>query len=114
MTITKTTKLFTTTLILLALFICSNVNAQSVAKGSFRFGVGVDGLLPVGNFSNTANFALGITPRLQYGIANNIALTFTTGYYHFFTKPLYLPAGVLGAGERIQNDLDIIPVKAGI
>ena len=108
------TKLFAVTFILLALFICSNVKAQSVAEGKFRFGIGVDGLLPVGDFHNAVNFGLGVTPRLQYGIANNVGLTFTSGFYHFFTKPLYIPAGFLGAGERIENHLDIVPVKIGI
>jgi hypothetical protein len=111
---TTTKKLMITTLVVLGLFICSKVNAQSVAEGKFRFGIGVDGLLPVGNMSNTVNFGLGITPRLQYGIGNNTALTFTSGFYHFFTKPLYIPAGFLGAGERIENHLDIVPVKVGI
>lgn len=108
------TKLLATVVTAAALFIGTNASAQSVPKSKWRFGVGVDGLLPVGSFRNNVNFGLGVTPRLQYGVADNVALTFTSGFYHFFTKPLYVPAGFLGAGERIQNDLDIIPVKAGI
>jgi hypothetical protein len=110
----KTTKLLITALLALTLFVCSNVNAQSVSKSNIRFGIGIDGLLPTGNLNSTANFGLGITPRLQYGVTNNIALTFTSGFYHFFTKSLYIPDGYLGAGYQIQNDLDFVPVKAGI
>lgn len=110
----RTTKLLVTTLIVLAFFTCSNVNAQSISKSKFRFGIGVDGLLPVGSMHDAVNFGLGITPRLQYGIASNVALTFTSGFYHFFTKPVYIPNGFLGAGEKVESDLDIVPVKAGI
>jgi hypothetical protein len=103
-----------TTLTFFALFIGTTAHAQSVPKSKWRFGIGADGLLPVGSFRNAVNAGIGLTPRLQYGIADNLALTFTSGFYHFFTKPIYLPQGVLGAGERMQNDLDIIPVKFGI
>ncbi|RWY51020.1 hypothetical protein [Mucilaginibacter gilvus] len=108
------TKLLSATFIAVALFIGTSASAQSITKSKLRFGIGVDGLLPVGSFTDAANFGIGLTPRLQYGIADNVALTFTSGFYHFFTKPIYLPQGVLGAGERMQNDLDIIPVKAGL
>jgi hypothetical protein len=108
-----TKKLLATTLVVLALFIGSQANAQSFQKSKLRFGIGLDGLLPVGNLSNSANFGLGITPRLQYGIADNVALTFTSGFYHFFTKTIYINSG-LGAGSTIQNDLDIVPAKFGV
>ena len=111
--ISKITKVFTITLIIFIFFTCSNANAQSTSKSNFRFGIGVDGLVPLSSFRSTVNYALGITPRLQYTLNNDVAFTFTTGYYHFFTKPLYIPAGEFGAGERIQNDLDIIPIKIG-
>lgn len=113
MIITK--KLFAISFTALALFIGSQSNAQSIQKSKLRFGIGIDGLLPVGNLRNTANFGLGITPRLQYGIANNVALTFTSGFYHFFTKKLYGPVFIGSSTmSTYQNDLDIIPVKAGL
>jgi hypothetical protein len=100
-------------LILIGSLVFTNSNAQSLPKNTFRFGIGLDGLLPVGNLSNTANFGLGLTPRLQYGVADNVALTFTAGLYHFFTKKLYINEG-FGAGSSIENDLDIVPVKIGL
>jgi hypothetical protein len=110
----NTTKnLLAVTFTVWALFAGSYANAQSADKSKLRFGIGLDALLPVGNFTNTANFGLGITPRLQYGIADNLALTFTSGIYHYFTKKLYVTSG-LGAGSTMENALDVVPVKFGI
>lgn len=109
----KTSKLFCTILAALALLICGNVNAQSVTPGKFRFGVGVDGLLPVGNASNTLNFGMGITPRLQYDISDHVALTFTSGLYHFFPKTVTYPATGSFQGFTTKYKSDIIPVKVG-
>ena len=108
----KKTKFFAISLTALALFIGVQSNAQSIQKSKLRFGIGLDGLVPVGNLTNTTNFGLGITPRLQYGIANNVALTFTSGIYHFFPKDIYFQNG--SQSYKYQNDLDLIPVKAGI
>lgn len=108
----KTSKLLAPLCLAAACLLGANANAQS-NDSKFRFGIGVDGLIPVGNLTNTVNFGLGITPRLQYSVNNKFALTFTSGFYHFFTKKIYLTEG-LGAGSSIENDLDIIPVKAGV
>jgi hypothetical protein len=109
---TKRPKFLAIYLTALALFIGGVSNAQSIQKSKLRFGIGVDGLLPVGDLRNTANFGLGLTPRLQYGVADNVALTFTSGLYHFFMKDFYVTDGA--QTYKYQNDLDLIPVKAGI
>jgi hypothetical protein len=112
---TKKIKLLAAVFAVSVLFICSNAKAQSVATGKFRFGIGVDGLLPLGNVSDLESFGVGITPRLQYGIGNNTALTFTSGFYHFFPKTIILPTSPLGGtGYSAKYKLDIVPVKVGI
>jgi len=108
----KKTKFIAVALTALALFMGVQSNAQSIQKGKLRFGIGADGLLPVGNFSNSSSFGLGITPRLQYGITNNVALTFTTGFYHFFPKDMYAASN--SQLYKYHWDTDLIPVKAGI
>jgi len=111
----KTQILLAAAMVVFGLVICNNAKAQSVAEGKFRFGIGVDGLLPLGNLSNFENFGLGVTPRLQYGIGNNTALTFTSGFYHFFPKTVIIPTGALGETTgTVKFDLDIVPVKVGI
>lgn len=109
---TKTSKLCCTVLAVVTLFIYNNAKAQSVDKSNWRFGVGVEGLLPVGNTTNTQNFGLGVTPRLQYSLSDKVALTFTSGIYHFFPKTITYP-GVNGLPVTYQYKSDIIPVKVG-
>jgi len=106
-------KLVAALLVVAASLSINKAHAQGIDKGKLRFGIGLDGLLPVGSLSNTESFALGITPRLQYGISNNVALTFTTGFYHFFPKNYYVTDGI-GDGAFARYHLDIIPVKLGV
>ena len=110
---TKTSKLFCTILAVLTLFVCSNAHAQSGAPSKFRFGIGVDGLFPVGNTATTLNFGLGVTPRLQYGVSDKFALTFTSGIYHFFPKTVTYSAIGSFPGFTTKYKSDIIPVKVG-
>lgn len=109
----KTPKFLCTALLAATLFIGSNVKAQSTAPNPLRFGIGVEGLLPAGNASNTLNFGLGITPRLQYTLSDKVALTFTSGLYHFFPKTVTYPAVGSFPGFTAKYKSDIIPIKVG-
>lgn len=106
------TSLLCAILAVVTLFICNSAKAQSVDKNNLRFGIGVDGLLPVGNSANTENFGIGVTPRLQYSLSNSVALTFTSGIYHFFPKTISYPIGN-GLTGTSKYKSDIIPVKVG-
>lgn len=92
-----------------AIFIGSGANAQTVAKNKLRFGVGVEGLVPTGSLNNISNVGLGGTARLQYGLADNLALTLTSGYYNFFGKKV---------NDNVSDvkypSFGLVPVKAGI
>jgi len=92
-----------------ALFIGSNVQAQTTPSSAFRFGIGLEAGVPTGNASNVSNFSLGGTARLQYGVTNDLALTLTSGYYNMFGKTVTTPLGNFKAG-----DTGIVPLKAGI
>ncbi|MFD0749165.1 hypothetical protein ACFQZS_03365 [Mucilaginibacter calamicampi] len=111
--ITKTSKVIYIILSVTLLLAVHNVNAQSGNSGELRFGVGVDGILPIGNTARGLNFGLGITPRLQYGVSEKFALTFTSGIYHFFPKTITYPASGSFSGFSYERKSDIIPVKAG-
>lgn len=91
-----------------AIFLGTNANAQSTPKNALRFGIGVEGLLPTGNLKNASNVGLGITPRLQYGVADNLALTLTSGFYNFFGKELS------GSPSVKVPAYQMVPLKAGI
>lgn len=96
-----------------AIFLCNKANAQS-SDSKLRLDIGVEGLLPVGSFTNTANFGLAVTPRLQYNVNSKFALTFTSGIYHFFEKKQVFIYEKLSAISYSGSSLDIIPVKAGL
>ena len=111
----KISKLMLAFSFLATIFLCNKASAQS-NDSKFRFGIGADGLVPVGSLSNTENFGLGITPRLQYNVDKKLSLTFTSGVYHFFSKgiPLTVPLNNGSSAIIAHYHLDMIPVKAGL
>ncbi|MFD0764697.1 hypothetical protein ACFQZI_07510 [Mucilaginibacter lutimaris] len=109
----KMTKLVAGALTAAAIFFGTNVaSAQSTPKSAWRFGIGVDGLAPVGKLHDVSNVGLGITPRLQYGISDALALTLTSGYYNFFGKNINAAGGV-NSGYKSKS-FGMVPVKAGV
>lgn len=90
----------------LAIFIGTNVKAQTVDKSALRLGIGIEGGIPTGNIHELSKFELGGTARLQYGLSNNLALTLTSGYYNFFASQLSKDLGGKSSG--------MVPVKLGI
>ncbi|AMR32640.1 hypothetical protein A0256_15020 [Mucilaginibacter sp. PAMC 26640] len=102
-----------------ALFFGSNANAQSTTPvNGLRFGVGVEGLLPVsGQIKDISNIGLGGTARLQYGVASNVALTLTSGYYNYFGKSNTSTFTDGTNVTRVTNkaiDFGMVPVKLGV
>lgn len=89
------------------LFFTTTVKAQTTPVNALRFNIGLETADPTGNARIGTTFILGGTARLQYGISNNFALTFTSGAYHFFPK--YIPGTTTRYGSY-----GIIPIKAGI
>ncbi|WP_454802769.1 hypothetical protein [Mucilaginibacter phyllosphaerae] len=103
----KMTKFIAAAFTAAALFIGTNVaHAQTIGSG-VRFGIGVEGLLPTGNLHDISNVGVGITPRLQFGVADNIGLTLTSGYLNYFGKEI-------GNTNVKTKSYGMIPVKAGI
>jgi hypothetical protein len=103
----KLSNLAAAALIGAALLFASNVKAQTTPANAVRLGIGVDAGIPTGRASNSSNFELGGTARLQYGLSNNFALTLTSGYYDLMGKN----------NPRTGNDYNgfqIVPVKIGV
>lgn len=116
----KLSKLIATASFAVAVLFASNVaKAQSTTPpNAWRFGVGLEGLLPTGGqIKDIANAGIGGTARLQYGINNNVALTLTSGYYNFFGKE---NTSRFTNGTQVVEvtnkaiDFGLVPVKAGI
>jgi outer membrane protein assembly factor BamA len=96
-----------TAVALTALLFSSRVNAQTTSPNAFSVSLGIEPGFPTGNASNYSTNTLGGTIRLQYGISNSFALTFTTGGYHFFSK-------VIPGTDKRYASYGVGPVKAGV
>ncbi|WP_158828469.1 hypothetical protein [Mucilaginibacter lacusdianchii] len=95
------------------MFASSTVKAQSMTPtNAWRFGIGVEGGIPTGRAHDFSKAMLGGTARLQYGVANNVALTLTSGYYNMFGKDAVKFAG--DNNDIKYKSMGIVPVKAGI
>jgi hypothetical protein len=101
-----TSKLITIACMACIIFLNTTAKAQTTAANAWQIGIGVETADPVGSARKGADFILGGTIRLQYGLSDNFALTLTSGAYHFF--PIYQP----GTHTRYQS-YGQIPIKAG-
>lgn len=109
----KTPNLFFIILLLMVFMTDGQIKAQSIDPGKLRFGIGLDGLVPVGNTGTYQHFGLGITPQLQYSVFNKLAFTFTSGIYHFFPKTITYPTYSGFSAYTSKSKSDVIPAKAG-
>ncbi|MES2276887.1 MAG: hypothetical protein V4592_12745 [Bacteroidota bacterium] len=103
----KSTKLMATAIAAAAIFIGTNVKAQTTESNPWRFGIGVEAGAPTGNAHNVSNFELGGTARLQYGADKGLAYTLTSGYYNMFGKEI-------GNTGVKYPAVGVVPVKLGI
>ncbi|MEP6614126.1 MAG: hypothetical protein ABJA76_19620, partial [Mucilaginibacter sp.] len=83
-----------------------NVKAQTTEKSAWRLGFGIEGGIPTGAIHDYSKFELGGTARLQYGVAKDVALTLTSGYYNFFADA---DAKAIGG-----KSIGLVPVKLGV
>jgi hypothetical protein len=95
--------LFTVTAILLT----TSVKAQTTPANHFVFSFGADVGVPTGPLKISSNLVLGGTPRFQYGLTDNLAVTFTSGADHFLSKD------IPGTNTRYDS-YGVIPIKAGL
>jgi hypothetical protein len=104
----NSTKWIATVATAAAIFFSVNVKAQTTDKSAWRLGFGLEGGIPTGSLHTDpaySKFELGGTARLQYGVAKNVALTLTSGYYNFFATQAAKDVGGTSFG--------VVPVKVG-
>ncbi|AYL96498.1 hypothetical protein [Mucilaginibacter celer] len=99
-------KLTAAVLVMGALFFANTAKAQTTPANAFRLGLGIETGVPTGLARLGSTFTLGGTARLQYGISNDFAATFTVGGYHFFPKK------IPGSDKR-YGSYGEIPIKFG-
>ena len=103
----RISKLITLPLMAAALSFTIKAQAQTTPAKTFALSLGAEAGLPTGTTTPYTAFNLGGTIRLQYGITDNVAATFTTGGYHFF------PEKIPGSNNRYTS-YGVGPVKAGL
>lgn len=103
----KLSKLMSAAFMAAILFFATETKAQTTPANAFVLSLGIETGIPTGVARLGTNFNLGGTARLQYGITNNFALTFTAGGYHYFPKK------IPGQDARFQSYGEL-PIKAGV
>jgi hypothetical protein len=89
------------------LFCAPNVKAQTTSANALSLSIGLETADPTGNARIGSDFILGGTVSMQYGISNSLAITLTSGAYHFF------PINIPGTHTKYKS-YGVIPIKAGV
>jgi hypothetical protein len=115
----NSTKFIFVAIVATALLFNTKVSAQTSDSSKWRLGFGLESGLPTGNMNQFSNFELGGTARLQYSLTNNLALTFTSGYYNFFSKRLPVTVfdingSAIGTQYFKYPQVGMVPIKLGI
>ncbi len=92
-------------LLLFAVVVASTACLKAQDK-PVTFSIGVEGLLPVGDFGNSYNFGIGGTVQGEYKPADDLGLTVNAGYLTFSGKTLRIIGKVPSFG--------LIPVLGGV
>lgn len=97
------------TLLASAMMLAStNLKAQDAKGGvnGFKFGIGLEGALPLSGLKNSYDAGAGLTLRVSQGIAENLDATLTAGGIAFFPKNF--------SNANVNTKAAIwIPIKAG-
>lgn len=83
------------------------------AQGDFRFGVGLNLGLPVGDFHQTSTFGIGGHVQGEYNILDNLTGVLTTGYTSFFGKTITFDDGLGGTMSVKAPAVGLIPIVVG-
>jgi hypothetical protein len=100
-------KLIAAAFVATMLLLTTNANAQTTPANALRFNIGLEVADPTGNARLGSHFILGGTARFQYGLTNNLAVTLTSGAFHFLA--------IDRPGTNMKYDsYGVIPIKAGL
>lgn len=93
--------------------IAFTVNAQDKKKDAkeFKFSVGVEAGLPLGDFKETSSIGIGGSVMGEYAAAEAVGITISAGYITFSGKKIDLGGGL---GSFKFGSASIVPVLAGV
>ena len=95
------TKILASAAAVVALFLSTNVNAQTP-----NFGIGANVGVPTNN--DFHNLSLGVDARIQFNVVKQLSVPVTVGYTHMIAKD-----NVIAQGAEVK-DYAFIPAKAGL
>ena len=91
------------------LVVACSISAFGQATGSWRVGVGAEGGIPIGDFSNFASLGIGGIGSVAYVVDPNFEVTLKSGYLNFSGKDITVP----GFGTISGTSGSIIPILVG-
>ena len=97
------------TILILTMIIASVVSANAQPPEGFQFGAGIRLALPIGDFSETHSFGVGVEAQGEYGFSDNFSAIITSGYSSFFGKE----ETIFGVTVEYES-VGLIPLIAGV
>ncbi len=83
--------------------------AETKSTSKAQFSIGLEGSLPVGNFSNAYSFGFGGSVQGDFWVAPELALTANVGYISYTAKSI-----TIGTVTYKGSAAGLVPVLAGI
>ena len=94
------------------LVVACSISAFGQATGSWRVGVGAEGGIPIGDFSNFASLGIGGIVKASYVVDPTFEVTLKTGYLSFSGKDITVT--FLGVSTTVSGgSAGIIPILVG-
>ncbi|MEJ7609984.1 MAG: outer membrane beta-barrel protein [Ferruginibacter sp.] len=91
----------------------ANAQDAKMAVKKFRFGVGVEAALPIGDFQEIAGFGIGGSVQGDYNVDPSLAITLNAGYISFSGKDVTINVAGVNFTTKYPNT-GLVPVLAGI
>ena len=93
------------TMVALLVLVCSALSVAQTA-GGWSVGVGAEGGVPIGDFSNVSSFGIGGTAWAGYNVDPSFLLAVKSGYLVFSVKDALKPANVSASVKIIPIVLE--------
>jgi hypothetical protein len=96
-------------LLVIPVFLMFSLIGARAQDGGFSFGAGLNLALPIGDFSETHSFGVGVEAQGEYMFSEMFGAVFNTGYTQFMGKEVVI------LGTTVEYDgIGLIPVMAGV
>jgi hypothetical protein len=91
-------------ILLSAIAVFFGLNHSLAQSSESKIGLGLEAAFPVGDFKQTADYAIGVSLLYQKPVAQNLSITGNVGYLRFHGPAVY---------SSIKYKQGFVPIKAG-